>query len=275
VQHAAAQLDESDEFHRDLAPTGCGIVRFDKPLPFQDIRGRTMLGHWLVWGPMAKGDEPGLMLTWFNDFADPDEVAIEQAQNWDERVMRALGRWMWLGADVVTNGEALGPESIAPTEEQADVIRSEGDVPAPVSNGTRYVHALFLLLNQTIVTVADEPVDRAARRRAMRKDLPGRVSVIALRRSESANRADGESLVEWNHRWLSRSYWRWQQYGPRKGIDHFHVYLPPRVENGHLVRDCAVEGCDNVVRRIIVRESIKGPADKPLVISDKVYSLER
>jgi hypothetical protein len=51
VEHAASGLDDLDRFDHSLAPTGCGFVSFDRPIPIHDQRGKTMLMHYLVWGP--------------------------------------------------------------------------------------------------------------------------------------------------------------------------------------------------------------------------------
>ena len=39
VEHAANQLEPLDRFDRSLAPTGSGIVHFDRPLPLVDVGG--------------------------------------------------------------------------------------------------------------------------------------------------------------------------------------------------------------------------------------------
>lgn len=249
VQHAAQQLDADDVFDPSLAPTGCGLVRFDRPMPIADVRGKTMLGHWLIWGPVAGGT----MTAWFNDTADPDEIGRELFNGWDDqkiaRVRRMIGRWAWVGADVTRAGDSpLGDPTWTPNPEQARLIEQDGDTPTPAQNTIRYVHALWLMLNQTITTVEDdEKADRPARRRAGRMGIPDRVTVIRLRRSEGSQRADGESMVQWSHRWVVRGHWRWQA--------------------------CGVGRTER--RRIWIHAFEKGPADKPLVVTDKVYDLSR
>lgn len=281
VQQAASELEGLDRFDASLAPTMWGFVRFDRPLPMTDVRGKGMLIHWLIWGPGQRKHLPGLTLWMFNDpWTQPDQVhamfaasVYEDRREWYERM---VGRWATIGFDLITTGQRMGPKTLQPSDMQRAEVLAEGEIPTPGTNATRYLHALFLLLNQTVTTVEDEYPDRAGKRRATRRGLPPKVSVIRLRRTKDSQRHEGESLVEWSHRWLSRAHWRWQPYGSRKA-DHQHILGPAMAdEHGRTsVRYCQHIGCDHRTERIWVAGSVKGPADKPLVVSDKLYSLER
>lgn len=259
VRFAASQLDDSDAWDRDLAPTQCGFVRFDDPLPVRDVRGRTMLINWLVWGPLSKAldDMSGVSLWQFNDaWTHPDDL---HRDFWDygntqeftaeslERLARVIGRWETVGTDIVQDGRPLGPENQEPGPEQAAALAAEGVEAVPGTNVLRLVHALWLLLGQTVTVVEDEAVDRPARRRATRKNLPPKVTVIRLRRAEGHARREGESHVEWQHRWIVRGHWRWQACGPNRSER----------------------------RRIWIHPFVKGPEGAPLKQSEKVYSLDR
>lgn len=250
VEHAAASLDETDLVDPSLAPTGCGIVRFDRPLPIVDARGRMMLGHWMTWGPASgyngAATVHGAYCTWWNDLDDPDEVAADWAPELIEKIRPSMGRWSIVGGDLSYDGQRLGPVRHDFAEESKAQIRADGDTPAPYTNTTRYTMALWLLLNQTVTVAEPEPVDRPAIRRARRVGIPDRVTVIRLRRTET-HRQPGETLVEWSHRWVVRGHWRWQPCGVGRG--------------GR--------------RRIWIAPHVKGPDDKPLVVTDKVYDLAR
>jgi hypothetical protein len=273
VQGVAAALDESDVFHRDLAPTGVGFVRFDRPLPVGDMRNKMMKAHYCTWGPVSINGTPSTLVTWWNDSHDPDDVSDA---NMDPTALAHLGRWRWIGADGIGNGRGVGPEALPMPEGYAERIEAEGDVPGEASNTARYLHALWTLLGQSITTVTDDDLDRPARRRAVKAGIPPRVSVIQLRRSEATARGDGESQIEWKRRWVQRAHMRWQPYGPRTP-DHMHTYsLPaPSGPGGHMEQTCTVDGCEAVLRRIAIPAAIKGPDGLPLVVPDKVYSLER
>lgn len=297
VEWTASQLEDTDAFYRELLPSECGIVCFDKPLPLQDIRGRTMLTHWLVWGPgefmsQVNGEDGYLVGTCFwqmNDtWRQADGVQQLFRQNFEaegetglaayEQYERQMGRWATNGMDVIFDGQRMGPKTWNPSPEQAAMVMGEGFEPVPGTNAMRYVQALMLLLNQTIVAVDDDDVPRPFRRRATRKGLPPKVSVIRLRRTESNSYPEGEEgAVEWQHQWIVRRHLRWQPKGPRKNVDHEHVYGPVEVDpmTKHLYRWCVHPECGNYLDRIVIEAYPKGPPGKPLIITDKVYSLDR
>lgn len=254
VEWAASQLDGSDRFSLDMVPTGCGIVRFDKPLPLKDVRGRTMLIHWAMWGPIgAAGVDtfgrqvPTLGMWFWNDLDAPDEVAtIDFARHGREETLALCGRWGFVGSEVAVAGQKVGTQMTDISEETAARILAEGDIPSEFTNPLRYMMALWMLLDQTITDVSEEHVRNGSRKQAIRKGIPGRVSVVQLRRIAGA-RSAGESLVEWSHRWIVRGHWKWQPCG---------------------------EGRKSRVR-IWINPYVKGPEDKPLVQTEKVYSLQR
>lgn len=251
---AAEGLDESDRFDRNLAPTGCGIIRFDKPLPMLDVRGKAMLVHWLSWGPITVGAIPGVALWAFNDaYTQPDEYTQSGFANYSD-LADLIGRWAFIGASVSANGEDLGPPAIDLNEHTIEKITAEGDTPTRPTNLTRYVHALWLLMNQTIVATVDEPGSRHARKGMRRMKMPDTVSVIQLRRSEPHDMV-GESNVEWAHRWIVRGHWAWRHCGP----DH------PQAQPYK----------DGYGARVWIAPYQKGPEDKPLVVTDKLYDLRR
>jgi hypothetical protein len=78
VEHAAASLDDLDRFDHTLAPSGAGFVAFDRGLPLKDARGKIMLIHYLIWGPIGTSIGPATGLMEFNDiWRQQDEVQDE------------------------------------------------------------------------------------------------------------------------------------------------------------------------------------------------------
>lgn len=251
---AADGLDESDRFDRDLAPTGAGMVRFDKPLPMVDVRGRTMLVHWLVWGPLSVGTQPAIGMWVFNDiYTQADTYSMENLDDYAD-LTDIVGRWAFIGATITPNGATLGPARMKLNEHTLRVVTENGDTPTEPTNVSRYVHALWLLLNQTIVASEDERVSRHARKSMARMKMPGTVTVIRLRRSESTP-GHGESQVQWQHSWIVRGHWAWRVCGP----DH---------PNAQPYKD-------GFGTRVWISPYLKGPEDKPLVVTDKLYDLAR
>lgn len=258
VEFAASQLDDTDEIDTSLAPTQCGMVRFDQPLPVKDIRGKTMLINWLVWGPFRDLERKPVTAVWaFNDpRSTPDDThreltslaLAESGQDHVDRYLDMIGRYATVGCQFLYNGEPLGPMLTEGSSRHREEVLAEGDQTFPGTNTTRYIHALWLLLNQTVTKVEEEGVDRAARKRAEKMRLPSKVTVIRLRREVSTlGREPGESQVQWQHRWIVRGHWRWQACGP-----------------GRTER-----------KRIWINPFVKGPESAPFVQSEKVYSLER
>jgi hypothetical protein len=253
LEYAASQLDETDTFDRNLAPTGCGFVRFEKALPIHDARGKLMLAHWMLWGPTySDTGRAGMAICWFNDMLDePDEIGRELFAKTRgdvplRNILAAMGRWGFIGVDIMTQDSPLGGELSELSTEESLRILTEGDTPYPHTNTKRYTHALWLLLGQTITHSAEEYVSKTGMKRAKIVGIPGRVTLVTLRRV-SVPRKEGETLVEWSHRWIVRSHWRWQRCGP--GLQE--------------------------KRRVWIAPHIKGPEDKPLIVTEKVYNLAR
>lgn len=279
VEHASMGLDGLDRFDHSLAPTGCGFVAFDRPMPVQDMRGKTMLIHYLVWGPVglnlvSGSRRTGTLMVAFNDtWRQPDQVQdtfyegvldhfIEEVGEKDahqivESHRRTMGRWATVGASVFTDDQRLGPALSLPNEEDQARLIAEGDTPVPGTNVIRYLHALWLMMGQTVARVEPEEPDRPSRRRAVKRKLPPKVTVIKLRRETGGSqRQHGESDVEWAHRWVVRGHWRWQAVSERH-------HLAQEIEPGKFRA------------RIWINPFVKGPESAPFRQSDKVYSLER
>lgn len=97
---------------------------------------------------------------------------------------------------------------------------------------------------------AIEP-DRPRRKRAARvhRDRTPTLHVVQLRRSGTTHQRASElggSHLDWDHRWLVRTHWRNQWY--------------PSIQQH---------------RPKLILEHIKGPEDKPLIIREKFFSVER
>lgn len=269
VQFAATQLDETDRFTRTLLPTRSGIVRFEKGIPWTDVRGKKMILSWAVWGPILAqssrhdtGEPTEFTHFWlFNDhFDEPDQIARELfrefATKGGENFARQVwGRWGFIGGEYLAEGQRLGPPMRLPDDDKIAEVLADGDTPTAYSNPTRILQALWILLGQTITHAEDAHIDRARRKRTGKMGIPARVSVIQLRRTESRP-APGESLVEWSHRWGVRGHWAWRHCGP--GHDYAQEVEPGRF-----------------MCRVWIAPYVKGPEGKPLIVTEKVYALHR
>lgn len=224
---AAEGLDESDLVFRDLAPSESGIVRFETPLPMRDIRGTIMKVHWLTWGQVYKTSTTALgvptrdaatMITMWNDNRDPDGASdyINDQETYTDgdraRFTDTIGRWAWVSLDLIVDGEMVGTPLLDLDQETIDRVLADGDIPTAMTNATRYVHALWLLLGQTITRTTREPAALPPKKGVKRRPLPPQVTVVRLR-SEVAPTQGGTREVEWSSRWLVRSHWAWRSCG--------------------------------------------------------------
>lgn len=244
VQHAANGLDDEDLFDLSLAPTSAGFARFERPLDMYDVRGWHMKAHWLSWGP-APG---GALLTMWNDTRDPDDVIKSLGvREFGPEIRRVIGNWSVIGGTHILRGAPLGAARVPVPERYIEELLADGVEPTPFTNIERLAQALWLLLDQTLVSTREEQARPKQTHHARKLGLTTRVTVVDLRRIEGMNRGQGESTVEWSHRWVVRGHWRWQACGV-----------------GYSER-----------RRIWVAPFIKGPEGAPLAVRDHVYALRR
>jgi hypothetical protein len=119
-----------------------------------------------------------------------------------------------------------------------------------VDQARRLMLATWKMLNERVTVVDSERPPRAMLRRASRF-IPdaGDVLVIRLRKEHHPGRIDdGEEPVEqwWTHRWLVRGFWR----------------RPPG-------------SAPDARQTVWVNPYIKGDPSLPLIVKEKIYSLER
>lgn len=252
VEFSARMLDATDTCDIKLMPSKSGFCVFEKPLEITDVRGTVLKINAILWCLVVEksGGLRALVHMWNDEYRTPDEAAEFNMHSEADRLerMEIIGRWGYIGMWPYDDGEPLKDELTDLSEEVARRYEYEGLEPQPVTNIARLVHALWLMLGQTIVRSDKEEGDKRQERSMKWMDLPNEVTVIQLRRTESKPR-EGESIVEWKHRWITRGHWRWQPY---------------KDETGEWIR-----------KRIWIHAFIKGPTDKPLILTKKVNALVR
>ena len=263
---ASLGLDETDTFRYDELPTECGFAYFEKPLILKNVRGVNLLVNGLLWFSASMYDKQsdqikhGTILMLLNDHdTTPDDIAkrIMQGERTilDYQIYRVnMGRWGLIGFEMMWNGMEIGPAMTEASKEKHAQMISEGQIPESCTNIRRQIHSFWLMLGQTVTHVREEEAPRPYARRARRMKLPERVTVIRLRRHERKGDGVGETAVEWSHKWWSRGHWAWRHCSEQ------HPIAEPDGKGGWHVR-------------VYVRGSIKGPADKPLKITSKIYAL--
>jgi hypothetical protein len=110
----------------------------------------------------------------------------------------------------------------------------------------RAFHTLWALMGQRVAHTEPVPLQRPLRRHAERNGIVPRVVTIHLRRDDKQSSEPGSGDVDYSHRWVVRGHWR-----------HY------RDDNG------------NVTKRTWIRPHVKGPEDKPLVVKQRVFRLDR
>lgn len=268
VVAAAAALDETDLFDRTLAPSITGVVRFDRPIPLVDARGNTLLAHWLSWSPIAFAGTDAFggdrvvsaiaLAPWSDPLTDADSIqrAIEAELGRDgsDAVTRLSGRWLIYGIDVVQDQSPLKGPTHALSDVTSDRIRADGGTPTAHTNVARLVHALWLMLGQTI-TMTERVQVRPKRRGPRRMNMPQTVTTIRLRRIVSPHSPGEPTDVHWQHRWYVRGHWAWRACG-----EHYPQAQP--YSGGWRVR-------------LWISPFIKGPDGAPFKQSAKVNMLAR
>lgn len=248
VAHAASVLDSSDVADMKFAPSKQGFVYFEKPIELIDIRGSKLLLNAVLWHPVTSPFGHALHL-WNDEYRYPDDAAAyRHIEETNADFLRCIGRWGYIGTADYQHDKSIGDAESLPSEQIAEAYLKDGVEVSPMTNATRVVHALWLMMMQKLTAVSRMRGDKRLLRRMSWAGLPGEVTVIQLRHVEYEPR-EGESLVQWKHRWVVRGYWRWQQY---------------KNEEGNWDR-----------KRIWIDPYIKGPADAPLKVSRKVNALVR
>lgn len=128
------------------------------------------------------------------------------------------------------------------------VNRETGEILEETSLPAAILLAIWRLCQQSLADRHLEPMPRGMRKQIQRMNVPDKpVTVVTLRRR--ADQPQGDSTVEWSHRWIVRGHWRNQR-----------------------VKD---DDGNWVTRVIYINPHIKGPEDKPLLNRQHVYGLYR
>jgi hypothetical protein len=226
------RLTDPDDVERNTMALMAGQVEWKPPLDRDPATGE--------WRPPSDWSP--------NNAAEGVRVGLEH-----------FGRWAFIGSEIVFDGMRLGPASVPPNEDLRNKLFAEGMIATEYTSSPRYLHALWLLLNQTITQKRPGEIERPARRRAERAKIPARVTVVELRRIRGRE-SEEPSLVEWSHRWIVRGFWRWQPVSDRHPLAQPNTGQTPS---------------GDWVARIWIAPYTKGPEGKPLVVTEKIYRLGR
>lgn len=132
------------------------------------------------------------------------------------------------------------------TIDRSDFAGTSDSQQSTISSAT-LAWTFFHMSMQTIASRESVKVPRAMGKRWRKMEMPKLVTVVQLRRKSSPTDHPGESNVDWQHRWIVRGHWR--------------------------MAACGVGRTER--RPTWVAAYVKGPDDKPLMQTNKVYDLIR
>lgn len=262
LRAAAAELEGTDYLIHDRLPSEHGFLVFDTPWLTKDVTGKTVAYSAVQWAHASfdgvPGSHPGIWVYYYTDINDPhDEITKTLFAGASRDEIFQLGRYHMAHSQFLAYEQRVGPAEIMTPEDYQTLFGYDQDqVVAKTPNDARLMVALFRLLGQVLVEVKDAPIERAASRRARRANLPQRVQTVKLRRKETKYLNEGEhepAHVEWQHSWLVRGHWAWRHCGSNHP-------LAEEYEKGFRAR-------------IYIAPFVKGPQDKPLLITEKVFDL--
>ncbi len=259
---AALNMPDDVKVDELVWPSSSGLVVFASPWLGCDAQtdGQTAQVHAMVWGhshlPPIRGNPDGVKAITIASYRYMDEGNLsahelaqleERAREQDRVLMPKPGWKVW-----VPLGRSDWPveDTIGQNPWELDDLAHRSFV-----EDRKVLAALFVLIAQEgIAQRTVEAPDRPARRRAQRAGVDPdtlAVQVVTLRRPRSertGEHEDGEhEHARYSHRWIVDGHWRWQPYGPGRSLRRL-TYIAPHV---------------------------KGPADAPLVVRERVHALVR
>jgi hypothetical protein len=271
AEAAAHGLDGLDQFTHDMWPTDTGFLLFERGYAVSDVWGRPLVTTAFAWERRSFKGRAGTMVWSFTMLGDQRDAMsatltpaqeLELAVAWGSRLQLNATSW-------IADGQRVGPPTFPTPEGYAEAHR-EPEVEATLrpehrvleampysQNPARLILSLLMLMQQTIAAKEKTDLRPKNPKRARRMKVPGQVTIIRLRHESNASgRQPGESLVEWQHRWYVRGFWRWQACGP---------HYPMAIEVGP----------GKFRSRIYIAPYVKGPEGAPIKQSKKVNALVR
>lgn len=156
----------------------------------------------------------------------------------DSWIPQHAGEDVWLPVDSLMWQRS--PQDLDP-----EISRTDRD--ASAVNLLTLMWTFFHMCSQTLTTVSREALPPRTVRALKKFSMPKHVTVVRLRRFSAHPAQEGDSQVEWSHRWVVRGHWRRQRVGPGR----------------------------QEIRPTWIAPHVKGPDGAPLLMTEKVYALVR
>lgn len=249
LQQAAPSMP-THILHADDLPSPHGFVWLETPIVCPDVKGRMLVIKAFGWqrtniqtarpdGTFDAEDngayQPSAIMLAWTDPDDPRDHMYGQMMADGERPEDAMG---------APHGLLSMIAGIFPFE--GDWTELFEDDRPDLTLG-RFWMTLLRFLGERWIGIDHVRPDRHQAKRAVKRlDRVPTIKVIHLRRAAARDSESGDGNVEWTHRWIVRGHWRNQWY-PALGVHK------PRW----------------------IAEYVKGPEGAPLIVHDKIFSVER
>lgn len=210
-------------------------------IPVFDMEPEMRAGFLYLEEPVTSGRDSIQAYFWFADFA----------KNWDrdetiQGVGLCIGTLERRGSNSDSDLFGIGCTNWAVDPNLTlDALLDDPPIKNPEESlfDLRLVIAFNLLLAQGITETEEWQPTRQLRRRAARRGhVLNPVTIVRLPRRQYEHAQNGESHVDWSHRWVVSGHWRKQWYAKQEV--HRPKWIAPYV---------------------------KGPDDKPLLVKEKRY----
>ncbi|SCG38078.1 hypothetical protein [Micromonospora coxensis] len=257
IAAAAQALDlTGDTVGNDVAPSDAGVLFLPEPIYERGIGGEVTSIGAITWAKVHNRDS-GRTGWWITGWADRDDPLDPAAARRREQVAEVPELAAQFGPYVLNTFAEIPigvpipapdslPEAVDGDWESAPDGRFCIDESALRMRAVAAVlYAFWRIQEQPIATVARPPLDRPARRRALRASLRHDTRVVMLRRTKPAAEPTGETKWHYRVRFIVRGHWR-------------------RLVNA-----------DGQPYRIWIHSHIKGPDGAPLLLGDTVSVLAR
>lgn len=253
VEHGAKLFDYTDKTDSSLLPSPTGFCYFARGISMDQTDPEHMIIHALYWVKIT--DDHYFIIGLNDSFVQQDRSSATQRRAFKEQSVyfNDSERWNVNYVVNVSNGGGLAP---GPTDEKkiSEELRLE-DVRYLTISVQALTQSLFLMLDQHTFVDSSLRATTSHKKRLKRlisKKLPTSTQVIQLRRKYyNSNEKSGTGQpIEYSHRWFVTGHWRWQPYKNQETKETEH-------------------------KRIWIHPYIKGPDDKPLKTSPKVFALVR
>lgn len=248
-----------------IAPSRCGFIIYENAIEILEIHGWTERISALIWGPCSTAQGTATLVTVWNDFKrHPDHFIENFRENLADsnvtpsdyknmmNLLTNIGCWSPMTPVLLYPDRPIGPTEYAVPQSYKDALMkmdnniNEAELRETITSLDRIVLATWFIMGETVTDVSEAQIQRHFAKRAVRRGIPPRVTVITLRRK--SKKSDSQTVVEWRHSWPVREHTRKQRYGPNNSL----------------------------VKEVRIGPYIKDPGrGKPLIQTEKVYHLKR